>query len=178
MVPPPPRPVSSPPQLELVLLPSPSCYLIAEEPERPLPGFGFCAGKIGVVPWPSSSAGGKSVGTAEELSTRGLGHSSLTSEDGEAASGAWLLKQFKVTGCFPRGLLPPVLVTGPELGLQRGKSQVVLSGSHFSGGKNRSDWWTEGASPSTVHGTPCSPLKKEGPHVASLPVLESETVGC
>lgn len=27
------RPVSSPPQLEPALLPSPSCYLIAEEPE-------------------------------------------------------------------------------------------------------------------------------------------------
>lgn len=29
----PPSPVSSPPQVELILLSSPSCYLIAEEPE-------------------------------------------------------------------------------------------------------------------------------------------------
>lgn len=44
-----PRPISSPPQLELVLLPSPSCYVRAEEPELAPPWVGFCAGKIGVA---------------------------------------------------------------------------------------------------------------------------------
>lgn len=44
-----PRPISSPPQLELVLLPSPSRYLIAEEQSWPLPGFGSCTGKISVA---------------------------------------------------------------------------------------------------------------------------------
>lgn len=93
--PPRPRPVSSPPQLELVLLLSPSCYLIAEEPELAPPWVWLlCRQDRCCFPRPSSFAGGKSVGTPEELSTQGLGHSSVTSEDGKADSGAWLLKQF------------------------------------------------------------------------------------
>lgn len=79
--PPGPRLISSPPQLELVLLPSPSRYLIAGEPDPPLPGLGSCAGQISVASCLSSFtmvsalAGGKTrraewprVDTAPSLS--------------------------------------------------------------------------------------------------------------
>lgn len=76
-----PRPISSPPQLELVLLPSPSRYLIAEEPELAPPWvwllyrqdqccfLGSAAQLVSTL-----LAGGKSVGRSGGLSAQGVGY--------------------------------------------------------------------------------------------------------